>query len=499
MNEPTRCDVLIVGGGAAGCIIARRIAEQTDLRVLLVEAGRSDEGDAAATDLSRLDEQDESYDWGFVAQTMAGKSTAIDYARAKMLGGCANHNDCAFLEPTPNDLTQWVVAGAAGWDHGAMAPYLARVRERVGIEAAPAGTALSRALIDAALVLGLEERNFRDAIDAGAGWFPLNARGSLRQSSSICYLHPLSALPDNLDVWTDTTVSALIMEGACVTGARTSRGDVAAAREVVLTAGSIGSPHLMMVSGIGPADQLLAHGVPVHAALAGVGQNLMDHVAANIVYETHEAPAPWDRTPCEATVLMRTEPHAVDPDVLFHFVLRLREKYVGADQFAGVRHGVKLSPNVARPKSRGTLTLASPDIAVQPALSLNYLSDPDGYDRRTLLRGLRFARKLAAAEPLASYLKREVSPGMSIDDDDALFAYVAETCETVYHPSGTCRMGREDDPLAVVTPDLRVRGCQGLRVADASVFPEMVTVNICNTVMMVAERAADLVCATYAR
>ena len=171
----------------------------------------------------------------------------------------------------------------------------------------------------------------------------------------------------------------------------------------------------------------------------------------------------------------------------------LRDKYTDDDFFAGIDHGLKISPNVARPKSRGRLRLARPDIHAAPVIELNYLSDPDGYDARILVAGLRFAREIAATQALAPWLRRELLPGPDIGSDSELLDYIRATCETVYHPCGTCRMGAADDSLAVVTPRLDVRGMDGLYVADASVFPSMVTVNICNTVMMVAERAADFI------
>jgi choline dehydrogenase-like flavoprotein len=261
---------------------------------------------------------------------------------------------------------------------------------------------------------------------------------------------------------------------------------------VILCAGSINTPQLMLVSGLGPAAHLREHGIGVVADLRGVGQNLVDHVSATIAYELHGAPPVWARTPCESVVLWQTDPALRAPDLLFHFVLRLREKYVGLTQFDGVRHGVKISPNVARPKSRGAVTLGSSDIHDKPIIDLNYFSDSAGDDRATLIKGLHIARKLGENPALAPWFKREVAPGPMCQTDDDLFAYIRQTCETVYHPAGTCRMGATNDAGAVVTPDLRVKGVQGLRVADASVFPDMVTVNINNTVMMVAEHAVDL-------
>ncbi|MCA0432733.1 MAG: GMC family oxidoreductase N-terminal domain-containing protein [Proteobacteria bacterium] len=486
-------DYIVVGGGAAGCIVAARLAESGRSTVLLVEAGRSDVGDGKALQMSRLEEQDASYDWGYAAETVAGSGNRIAYARARMLGGCANHNDCAFIAPHPSDLSRWQALGAKGWGPDGMRAALARVEQRIGIEPSPPGNALSRAFIDAGLELGLPERNFREGAAAGTGWFPLNAKGDFRQSSSVAYVHPLIGSQDKIRVLTECLVTGLTFDGNSVTGIETARGSFSARREVILCAGSINTPQLMMLSGLGPAEQLRRLGIGVRADMPGVGNNLVDHVSANIAFELKAPPPSWERTPCESTLLLQVDADAPAPDVLFHFILRLREKYVGRTQFAGVEHGVKFSPNVARPKSKGHLTLSSSDPHDLPKISLNYLSDPEGYDRRILLAGLRFARRLAATAALAPWLEREVAPGTGVQSDDDLFAYVRETCETVYHPSGTCRMGDAADPLSVVTPDLKVKGIAGLRVADASVFPDMVTVNINNTVMMVAEQAALLI------
>ena len=488
-------DYLIVGGGAAGCVVARRLAERTGGRVLLIEAGRPDQGDLAATYLSRLDDQDERYDWGLVAETGTSDGARMSYARARMLGGCANHNDCAFIAPPASDLERWVQLGAKGWGPADVAGALARIEQTLHIETAPPGNALSRAFIEAGRELGLPERDYRGAFGAGCGWFPLNARGDLRQSSSVAYLHPLEHLPGNLEVRTETRAQHLVLDGKRVCGVETDQGIFNALREVILCAGSINTPHIMMLSGLGPGAMLQEFGLPVIEDLPGVGANLVDHAAANIAFALREPPPSWERTPCEATALCRVDEGPGAPDVLYHFVLRLREKYVDGEQFSGIAHGVKISPNVARPRSRGCVTLISADPYEQPRIRLNYFSDPDGYDRATLLAGLRLARRFAATNALKGWLGDEVAPGAHVTGDDALFDYVKETCETVYHPAGTCRMGAYDDPMTIVTPDLKVKGVQSLRVADASVFPDMVTVNICNTVMMIGERAADLIAA----
>ena len=499
MTNSSTFDYLVIGGGAAGCIVARSLADRLpDAQVALLESGKSDENDPAANFLSRLDDQDDSYDWGFKARATKDAIQEMAYSRARLLGGCANHNDCAFIAPPSADLDRWHQSGARGWDSQTLAPALQRIEERFHIEQCLAGNALSRAFIDANIELGLAERNFREPLADGTGWFPHNVKNDLRQSSSVVWLHPTKNLPGNLHVLTDVTVNRLITQGQRVTGVTTDRGNFHSQAETILCAGSINTPQILMLSGIGPAVHLQDLGIPVTTDLPGVGQNLMDHVAANICCELKSPSPAWDLTPCESTALIKVDPEAELPDVLFHFVLRLREKYVGQEQFSDVEHGIKISPNVARPKSRGSLLLNSPDPCDAPQINLNYFSDAEGYDKRILIEGLRYARRLVNTHALALYLKQEIAPGAEITQDEELVEYIKQSCETVYHPCGTCTMGDRNNPAAVVTPDLKVKGVHGLRIADASVFPDMITVNICNTVMMVAERAVDLVCADTA-
>ena len=278
-----------------------------------------------------------------------------------------------------------------------------------------------------------------------------------------------------------------------VVGVETNQGNYYCNHETILCAGSINAPTLLMHSGIGPGKHLQALEIPVVHASPGVGQNLIDHVAANITCELESGPPDWALTPCEATALIRVEPDAPAPDVLFHFVLRLREKYVGQDQSKAIPYGVKLSPNVARPKSRGSIELTSKDPIQSPKINLNYFSDKEGYDQRTLIAGLRYARKLCRTDALSVYLNDEIAPGAIFDSDSDLFDYIQGSCETVYHPCGTCAMGDSTNPGSVVDNRLKVIGINRLRIADASIFPDIVTANICNTVMMVAEHAVDII------
>ena len=480
------CDYLVIGGGSAGCIVAKRLAERTSGRIILIEAGKTDEGDPAATDLFRLDEQTADTDWGFTASAMSGHPPQLKYARARMLGGCANHNDCAFIRPPDSDFDDWERLGAAGWNGAAMAPYFDRVMRMITVEPAPCHP-LSRAFMDAGLELGLDEIDFRHEVRQGTGLFPLNARGRLRQSSSVAYLHPLARLPKHLEVWTGTLASKLIIAGGTAIGAETSRGTVHASRGVVLAGGAIQTPQLLMVSGVGPAEHLKSYGIEVVADLPHVGRHLRDHVAAAVVWETRGPVAPWTVCPFEATMMLRLETHAPAPDILFHFGLRVREKYADGPRFGTLGSAVKASPNVTRARSEGSIMLSGPSMKHAPTINLNYLSDD--YDRRLLLKALRFARRLGETQAMRAVCKAETHPGSTVQSDDEWMAYIGRVCETVYHPCGTAAIGR------VVTPDLRVMGIGNLFICDASVHPALITVNINSAVMMVAERAADVIAA----
>lgn len=478
------CDYLIIGGGSAGAVVARRLAEKTQGRIILIEAGKADEGDPAAVDLARLDEQTDDYDWGFTASTLKGAPPQLKYARAKLLGGCANHNDCAFIRPPDCDFDIWESLGATGWNAAAMAPYWQRVTDTITIETAPCHEA-SRRFIEAGLEIGLAEADFSRGVREGTGLFPLNARGRLRQSSSVAYLHPLASLPKHLEVWTECMASRLIVENGRAVGAETARGGIRAARAVVLACGSIQTPQLMMVSGLGPAAHLKAHGIAVLADLPHLGRHLRDHVAAPVVWETHEPVSGWEICPFEATMMLKLEPDAPAPDILFHFGLRVREKYAGNPRLATDGPAVKASPNVTRARSEGEVRLSGPSMADKPIIELNYFSEPS--DLTLLLRAMRLTRRLGETQAMRKLCRAEVHPGPAVQSDEDWRDYVLSACETVYHPCGTAGIGR------VVTPGLKVIGVDGLFIADASVFPSLITVNINAAVMMTAEKAADCI------
>jgi choline oxidase len=480
----TDCDYLVIGGGSSGAVVARRLAERTRGRIILLEAGKADEGDPAAVDLTQLDAQTDEYDWGFRASTLAGGPPLLKYARARLLGGCANHNDCAFIRPPDSDFDDWERLGAVGWNAAAMAPFWQRITETITIETAPCHPA-SRSFIASGIEMGLEEVDFAREVREGVGLFPLNAKGRLRQSSSVTYLHPLRQLPKHLEVWTECMAERLLIEDGRAVGAETSRGIIRARKAVVMACGTIQTPQLMMVSGLGPAEHLKAHGIPVIADLAHLGRHLRDHVAAPIVWETHEPVSGWEICPFEATMMLKLDADAPAPDILFHFGLRVREKYADNPRLATDGPAVKASPNVTRAKSEGEIRLSGPSMVDKPVINLNYFSEPD--DLALLLRALKFTRKLGETDAMKKLCCTEIHPGPAVQTDDQWTDYIRGVCETVYHPCGTAAIGK------VVTPDLKVMGVDGLFIVDASVFPSLITVNINGAVMMTAEKAADCI------
>jgi choline oxidase len=477
------CDYLIVGGGSAGCILAKRLAERPGRHVILLEAGKVDEGDPAAMDLKRLDEQTAAHDWGFTATTLPGGKAQLNYTRAKMLGGCANHNDCAFIQPPASDFVEWQRLNADGWGPADMEPMWQRVRQSITVQASPLNH-FSKAFVAAGVELGLPLTDFSKEVRAGVGPFPLNATGRQRQSSSVAYLHPLSALTKNLEVRTDTLATRILFDGLRAVGVETSRGAILA-RHVILACGAIQTPQLLMVSGIGPSDDLVLHGIPTKLANDHVGRHLKDHVAAPVVWSTRERIGDWEICPFEATMMLQLDADEPAPDILFHFGLQVREKYVAGQRFPHVGDAVKASPNVTRARSEGRIRLSGQSMADKPHIDLNYFSDP--YDLPKLVQALKFTRQLIETESLSRLLKDELYPGPAIQSDAEWSEYARDVCETVYHPCGTARMGD------VVDTRLQVLGCGSLYVVDASVFPSLITVNINAAVMMVAEKAAEMI------
>jgi choline dehydrogenase len=302
----------------------------------------------------------------------------------------------------------------------------------------------------------------------------------------------------NLTILLETWAYKLRLDGNRAEGVhvRTKDGEeilVKARNEVLLCAGAVDSPRLLMHSGIGPRADLEKLGIPVTHDLPGVGENLLDHPESVIVWETN-GPIPENSAmDSDAGLFVRRDPEQPHPDLMFHFY---QIPFTDNPERLGYQRpefGVSMTPNIPKPKSRGRLYLTSADPEAKPALDFRYFTDEDDYDGRTLVDGIRIAREIAKTEPLAGWLKREVAPGPDVTGDEELSEYARKVAHTVYHPAGTCKMGAADDRQAVVDPELRIRGLEGIRIADASVFPTMTTVNPMIGVLMVGEKAAELI------
>ncbi|WRZ91068.1 GMC family oxidoreductase N-terminal domain-containing protein [Streptomyces sp. NBC_01007] len=497
-------DYVVIGGGTAGSVIASRLTENPDVTVAVIEGGPSDVGRDDVLTLRRwmgLLGGELDYDYPTTEQPRG--NSHIRHSRARVLGGCSSHNTLIAFKPLPSDWDEWEAAGAKGWGAVSMEGYYARLLNNIVPVDEKDRNAIARDFVDAArsaLDVPRVEGFNRQPFTEGVGFFDLayHPETNKRSSASVAYLHPVMDGRPNLTLLLETWAYKLELDGTRVTGVHVRTKDdeevlVRARNEVLLCAGAIDSPRLLLHSGIGPAGDLEELDIPVVHDLPGVGENLLDHPESVIVWETN-GPIPENSAmDSDAGLFVRRDPEQPGPDLMFHFYqipFTDNPERLGYERPA---HGVSMTPNIPKPRSRGRLHLTSADPAVKPALDFRYFTDEDDYDGRTLVDGIRIAREIAGAEPLAGWLKREVCPGPGITDDEELGAYARQVAHTVYHPAGTCRMGELSDELAVVDPELRVRGLDGIRIADASVFPTMPAVNPMIGVLMVGEKAADLI------
>lgn len=488
-------DYLIVGGGTAGAIVARRLADATDARVALVESGPSDEGVDVILALSRWNELlgHPVYGHDYRIEPQPRGNSDIVHSRGTMLGGCSSHNSCIAFVPPDVDFRRWEAQGASGWGPEGVASWFGRMRERVSLERSDSRHVVVADFIRAATSLGFTERDFRDEAAEGVGWFALNKVGGLRHSSSVAYLHPIAELPANLDVITDTRVMRIRFDGLRALGVETSRGFMPVAEEVVLCAGTFNTPKLLQLSGVGSADQLRAMDLDVVADVPAVGEHLQDHPEGVILWEATRAVPPESTQRYEAGLFATIDADAPWPDLMLHLGTEAFDMHTVGHGYPTAAHAFSLTPNVTRAKSEGFVRLRSADPADDPIIDFRYFQDPEGYDERIMAEGIRLARELAATEPLASWVRDELAPGPMAQTFDEISAYVRTTANTVYHPVGTCRMGAVEDDAAVVDPSLHVRGLDNVRVADASIFPSIVSTNPSLTCMMIGEKCAGLV------
>ncbi|MFC4513945.1 GMC family oxidoreductase [Streptomyces ehimensis] len=495
-------DYVVIGGGTAGSVIASRLTEDPDVTVAVIEGGPTDVDREDVLTLRRwlgLLGGDLDYDYPTTEQPRG--NSHIRHSRARVLGGCSSHNTLISFKPLPGDWDEWAEAGAEGWDAESMDPYFARLRNNIVAVDEKDRNAIARDFVEAARratdvprVEGFNKKPFHE----GVGFFDLayHPENNKRSSASVAYLHPFLDRP-NLHLMLETWAYRLEIEAGRARGVhvRTKDGEelfVEAGREVLVCAGAVDTPRLLLHSGIGPKADLEKLGIPVVHDLPGVGENLLDHPESVIVWET-DGPIPENSAmDSDAGLFVRRDPASSGPDLMFHFYQIPFTDNPERLGYEKPEHGVSMTPNIPKPRSRGRLYLTSADPSVKPALDFRYFTDEDDYDARTLVDGIRIAREIAKTEPLAGWLKREVCPGPEITSDEELSEYARKVAHTVYHPAGTCRMGARGDEQAVVDPELRVRGLEGIRIADASVFPTMTAVNPMIGVLMVGEKCSEL-------
>lgn len=503
-------DYLVVGGGTAGCVVAARLSEDPGVSVCLLEAGPSDLGNEQVLRLERwMSLLGSEYDWDYPVEPQPRGNSLLRHSRARVLGGCSSHNSAIAFWAPAEDLDEWGALGLPGWSAADCFPLYRRlenndapgdhhgrsgpVRIRTVAPHDPCGSALLAACAQAGIPAA--EFNSGATVIRGANWFQINARDDgVRASASVSYLHPVLGRP-NLEVRTGAWVKRLTFDGRRCTGAEYLTPDlvhsrrVSARREVVLSCGSLDSPKLLMLSGIGSARHLRDVGVEVLLDAPGVGENLQDHPEGIVQWEARQ-PMPTRSTQFwEMGIFVATSDRLDRPDLMLHYGATPFDLHTLRRGYPTTQNGFCLTPNVTRARSTGTVRLRSRDFRDKPRVDPRYFTDPQ--DEQVMLYGVRLARTIVEQPALAPWTGRELAPGPDAVSDDELIDYIQRTHNTVYHPSCTVPMGA--DRRAPLDARLRLKGIDALRVADGSVMPFLVTVNPCLTTMMIGEKCADMI------
>lgn len=531
MPDKASYDYIVVGAGSAGCVVASRLSERAGNTVLLLEAGPEDNSYwmKVPAGMTRLFSPSAT-NWGYFTEPEPHlRDRKIYWPRGKTLGGSSSINGMLYMRGHPEDYDVWTQLGARGWGWDEVLPYFRKAEDHAhgdsplhGIGGPLAVTDLpiddegARLFMQAAEARGLPyRRDLNDGIQEGVGRPQVTVRDGRRASTSAAYLRPARHRA-NLHVEVGALAERVAFEGRRAVGVRYRQGgrtiEVRARREVILAGGVVNSPQLLMLSGIGDAEHLAEHGIPVVHHLRGVGRNLQDHAYVYYIAEVsrhlsvnHHLRGGFRLAynamrymiarsgylnigACQATAFPRVAPGATRPDVEISFRPMSWDIVDGAVRLHDFP-GMNASCSLLRPQARGRISLASSDPATYPKIQANYFDNMT--DLMVMREGMRWIRQVFQASPLAEHVKREVLPGLAVETDQDWEDYIRDTAQSVYHPVGTCQIGMGDD--AVVDPDLRVRGITGLRVIDASVMPRITSSNTNAPTIMVAEKGADLI------
>ncbi len=522
-------DYVVVGAGSAGCAVAARLSEVPRNRVLLLETGGSDRRMWIHIPLGYAKTMsDPDVNWCFYTEPDAATGDRrIYWPRGKVLGGSSSINGLIYIRGQPDDYDHWAALGNEGWDWRSVLPFFLKSerQERIvgplhGRDGPLAVSDLSEphplcdALIESAVQQGIPRNDdFNGSTQEGAGYYQLNTSRGRRCSAAVAFLRP-ARRRSNLKIATNALATRIVFDGtraAAVEFFQDGESRLARARaEIIVSAGTVNSPHLLQLSGIGPGEVLRGMGLHVVKALPGVGENLQDHYQVRSVYQCNQPitlnddlrsiwrklkigmryllfrRGPLTFSAGQAGLFARTQPRSARPDVQFHFLT------FSADGPGAALHdfsGFTLSVCQLRPRSRGRVQIRSIDPRSAPAIHPNYLTDAD--DVAVTIAGMKLGRRIAAAAPLRSFIAREVEPGDRVSSEADLVSFARAKGVSIFHPVGTCKMG--NDPMSVVDSRLRVHGLQGLRVVDASIMPTLVSGNTHAAAVMIGEKGADMI------